>query len=67
MPFATCDQVNALTASVSALEADVAAATTTVENVENISQYADNATAVAAGLPVGKFYRTGDVLKVVHA
>jgi hypothetical protein len=28
--------------------------------------YADNATAVAAGLAVGKLYRTGDVLKIVH-
>ena len=32
-----------------------------------VSEYADNAAAVAAGLAVGDFYRTGDLLKVVHA
>lgn len=32
-----------------------------------IPEYADNATAVAGGLVIGKFYRTGDILKVVHA
>jgi hypothetical protein len=30
------------------------------------AEYADNATAVAAGLVPGEFYRTGDALKVVH-
>jgi len=29
-------------------------------------EYADNAAAVAAGLPDGRLYRTGDVVKVVH-
>ena len=29
-------------------------------------EYADNATAIAAGLPIGRLYRTGDVVKVVH-
>lgn len=31
-----------------------------------VSEYADNAAAVAAGLAVGKVYRTGDVLKIVR-
>ena len=30
-------------------------------------EYADNAAAVTAGLTVGSLYRTGDVLKIVHA
>jgi len=34
--------------------------------VNSILEYADNAAAVTAGLPVGAFYRTGDVLKIVH-
>jgi hypothetical protein len=29
-------------------------------------EYADNATAIGAGLVVGDFYRTGDLLKIVH-
>ncbi|SDF09893.1 hypothetical protein [Epilithonimonas hungarica] len=29
-------------------------------------EYADNIAAVAAGLPTGALYRTGDILKVVH-
>jgi hypothetical protein len=31
-----------------------------------IADYADNTAAVAAGLAVGKIYRTADVLKIVH-
>tara|TARA_R100000541_G_scaffold16228_1_gene25813 strand:- start:384 stop:1325 length:942 start_codon:yes stop_codon:yes gene_type:complete len=31
-----------------------------------IAEYADNATAIAAGLVVGTHYRTGDLLKIVH-
>jgi hypothetical protein len=31
-----------------------------------VLQYTDNAAAVSAGLAVGKVYRTGDVLKIVH-
>lgn len=31
------------------------------------AEFADNAAAIAGGLPLGAFYRTGDVLKVVHA
>ena len=34
--------------------------------VVGLPEYADNATAVAAGLTIGAFYRTGDLLKVVH-
>lgn len=29
-------------------------------------QYANNAAALFAGLPPGKIYRTGDLLKIVH-
>jgi hypothetical protein len=29
-------------------------------------EHADNAAAITAGLPVGRLYRTGDVVKVVH-
>jgi len=35
--------------------------------VAGIVEYADNAAAVTAGLSVGEFYRTGDLLKIVHA
>lgn len=31
-----------------------------------ISEYADNAAALTAGLVAGNVYRTGDVLKIVH-
>ena len=31
-----------------------------------IVEYADNTTAVAAGLVIGARYRTGDLLKIVH-
>lgn len=34
--------------------------------VVGLLEYADNAAALAAGLTVGAFYRTGDLLKVVH-
>jgi len=34
--------------------------------VADIPEYADNAAAVTAGLTVGEFYRTGDVLKIIH-
>jgi hypothetical protein len=33
----------------------------------NVVEYADNAAAVAAGRAVGFVYRTGDLLKIVHA
>jgi hypothetical protein len=33
---------------------------------KSISEYADNAAAVTAGLAVGTHYRTGDTLKIVH-
>ena len=29
-------------------------------------EYADNAAAIAGGLTVGQFYRTGDIVKIVH-
>ncbi len=34
--------------------------------VVGLPEYADNTTAKAGGLTVGAFYRTGDLLKVVH-
>jgi len=34
--------------------------------IADVPVYADNAEAVAAGLAVGKLYRTGDNLKIVH-
>jgi hypothetical protein len=34
--------------------------------VVGLAEYADNAAAITAGLTVGAFYRTGDLLKVVH-
>lgn len=36
-------------------------------NSQGVAEHADNAAAVAAGLAVGDFYKTGDSLKVVHA
>ena len=34
--------------------------------ISGCNEYSDNAAALAAGLPSGALYRTGDVLKVVH-
>ena len=34
--------------------------------VVGLPEYADNAAAIVGGLTVGAFYRTGDLLKVVH-
>ena len=34
--------------------------------IADVPVYADNAAAVAAGLAIGKLYRTGDILKIVH-
>jgi hypothetical protein len=34
--------------------------------IANTPEYADNATALAAGLTAGQIYRTGDNLKIVH-
>ena len=34
--------------------------------VVGLVEYTDNAAALAAGLTIGAFYRTGDLLKVVH-
>ena len=34
--------------------------------IANVPVYADNAAAVIGGLAVGKLYRTGDILKIVH-
>lgn len=35
-------------------------------SLNGISAYADNAAAITAGLTIGAFYRTGDLLKIVH-
>jgi hypothetical protein len=35
-------------------------------NVQDMAEHADNAAAITAGLPIGRFYRTGDIVKVVH-
>lgn len=33
---------------------------------DNVPEYIDNADAINNGLVVGKIYRTGDILKIVH-
>ena len=35
-------------------------------NVGTVGEYADNTAALAAGLPVGQVYRTGELLKIVY-
>lgn len=54
-------------ASLQTLRTNAAFSTLGTLTVDSVSEYADNAAAVTAGLPNGRFYRTGDVLKVVHA
>tara|TARA_B110000467_G_C18076395_1_gene344201 strand:+ start:230 stop:460 length:231 start_codon:yes stop_codon:yes gene_type:complete len=39
---------------------------TTYFNTQTVAEYTNNAAAVAAGLPIGTRYRTGDFLKIVH-
>jgi hypothetical protein len=39
---------------------------TTNLTITGVAEYADNAAAISAGLPVGRIYRTGDNLKIVH-
>ncbi len=39
---------------------------TTYINTQPVTEHADNAAAIVAGLPVGTRYRTGDFLKIVH-
>ena len=39
---------------------------TTATNAGVVPEHADNTAALAAGLSIGDFYRTGDFLKVVH-
>ena len=34
---------------------------------QGLVEHADNAAAITAGLDVGQIYRTGDLLKIVHA
>lgn len=34
--------------------------------LSNVSEYTDNAAAIAAGVPIGGVYRTGDALKIAH-
>jgi hypothetical protein len=42
------------------------ASSTSKLQVVGFIEYADNAAALSAGLTAGAFYRTGDILKVVH-
>jgi len=35
-------------------------------SIVGLSEYADNASALSAGLTEGDLYRTGDILKIVH-
>jgi hypothetical protein len=35
-------------------------------SVVGLLEYADNSGALAGGMTIGDFYRTGDLLKVVH-
>ena len=54
---------------ITALKGKVGVGTTTPTSnlqVIGLPEYADNAAAIAGGLTVGAFYRTGDLLKVVH-
>lgn len=43
-----------------------AAANATPLLLVNVKEFANNAAAIAAGLPIGAIYRTGDDLKIVH-
>ena len=50
-------------------EGDVGIGTSTPTSklqVVGLAEHADNAAALTAGLTIGAFYRTGDLLKVVH-
>lgn len=40
--------------------------TSTGKIIANVSEYNDNADAIAGGEAVGTLYRTGDLLKIVH-
>ena len=40
--------------------------TSTGVKITGVSEYADNAAAIAGGLTTGDVYRTGDLLKIVH-
>ena len=40
--------------------------TSTGIKISGVSEYADNAAAIAGGLTTGDVYRTGDLLKIVH-
>lgn len=71
----SCPVIRPFTDSTSSIQITKADGTTPVVtvdttnsrlNVTGIAEYADNSAAVTAGLSVGTFYRTGDLLKVVH-
>ncbi|NTW31528.1 MAG: hypothetical protein HGB12_02695 [Bacteroidetes bacterium] len=52
---------------VNAINVGIGTATPTSKlQVVGLPEYPNNATAITAGLTVGAFYRTGDLLKVVH-
>lgn len=42
------------------------AATRLSKTNETMIEYADNAAALAGGLSIGDYYRTGDYVKIVH-
>ena len=51
------------------IDGDVGIGTSTPTSklqVVGLAEHADNAAALVAGLTIGAFYRTGDLLKVVH-
>lgn len=39
---------------------------TTYFNTQTVTEHTNNTAAIAAGLPIGTRYRTGDFLKIVH-
>lgn len=39
---------------------------TTYFNTQTVTEHTNNTAAIAAGLPIGARYRTGDFLKIVH-
>jgi hypothetical protein len=47
-------------------ESGVVAYMSDIPGQYTLQEHADNAAAITAGLPVGRLYRTGDVVKVVH-
>lgn len=53
-------------AAIDALTQLVSDHTPSEEEAETLREYADNATALGAGLRIGDFYRTGEFVKIVY-